>query len=388
MNSQIEVGTTPLGWRIAKIKEIGPVKMCRRIFNYQTTKVGDIPFYKIGTFGKEPDAFISRILYQNYRQKYPYPRKGDTLISAAGTIGRTFIYNGEDAYFQDSNIVWVENKSRIVSDEFLYYVYKTIKYKTEGGTIQRLYNSILLNASFPLPPLEEQKAIAQVLSDFDNLIVGLERLIAKKRSIKEGVLQELLRPKAGWIKTTLGEIAQIRGGGTPSTGREEYWNGRFNWFTPTEVGKEKYLRSSQRKLTELGLKNSSASLLPAGTVLLTSRAGIGDLGILMEPSATNQGFQSLLPNDGVDVEFLYYLLGTKKKELHQFASGSTFLEISPAKIKSIDIQIPSLIEQGNIAALLCQLDEEILKLEQKLNKYRHLKEGVMSQLLTGKTRLV
>jgi type I restriction enzyme S subunit len=192
---QTEVGKIPLEWRVAKIKEIGDVKMCRRIFNHQTKIIGDIPFYKIGTFGKEPDAFISKELYHDYRLKFSFPRKGDILISAAGTIGRTIVYNGDDSYFQDSNIVWVDNKKQIVSNEYLYYVYQIIKYNTEGGTIQRLYNSILLNAAFPLPPKLEQAAIATALSDMDELIAQTEMLIEKMKAIKKGFMLELLRPK-------------------------------------------------------------------------------------------------------------------------------------------------------------------------------------------------
>jgi type I restriction enzyme S subunit len=125
--------------------EVGDVKMCKRILKSQTKPNGEIPFYKIGTFGKNPDAFISQELYEQYAQKYPFPKKGDVLISASGTIGRTVVYDGKPAYFQDSNIVWIKNDKKIVSNKYLGHFYQIAKwYVSSGGTISRLYNDKIL----------------------------------------------------------------------------------------------------------------------------------------------------------------------------------------------------------------------------------------------------
>ena len=124
----------------SSIGEIGEVRMCKRILKEQTTTNGEIPFYKIGTFGKKADAFISRDIFNEYKQKYNYPKKGEILISASGTIGRTVVFDGEDAYFQDSNIVWIEHDESRILNEFLYYVYQNVNWgASEGGTISRLY---------------------------------------------------------------------------------------------------------------------------------------------------------------------------------------------------------------------------------------------------------
>lgn len=147
----------------------------------------------------------------------------------------------------------------------------------------------------------------------------------------------------------LGEIVDIVGGGTPSTFVSEYWNGTINWFTPTEIGLNKYTYESQRKLTKEGLSNCSARILPIGTILLTSRAGIGDLSILKSEGFTNQGFQSLISKEGYSNEYIYYLMLTLKNVLLKNASGSTFLEISPNKIKQIEVAIPDYDEQTRIA---------------------------------------
>lgn len=186
-------------WVEKTLGDIGEVKMCKRIFNEETSINGDIPFYKIGTFGKKPDAYISEEKYNEFRKKYSFPNVGEILISAAGTIGRTVIYKGEDAYFQDSNIVWIENDQKLIKNNFLYYILKIIQYQTEGGTIQRLYNSILRNARFLCPPLSEQEAITKILNNIDEELNVLVLKVEKYRNIKQGMMQELLTGKTRLI---------------------------------------------------------------------------------------------------------------------------------------------------------------------------------------------
>lgn len=150
-----------------KLGDIGQVKMCRRILKSQTNNIDGIPFYKIGTFGKEPDAFIDEETFNEYKKKYSYPRKGDILISCSGTIGRTVVFDGEPSYFQDSNIVWLEHDYTKVLNEYLFYCYKTNPWMiATGGTIARLYNENVLKAEIPVPPIEEQRKIVHILDRF------------------------------------------------------------------------------------------------------------------------------------------------------------------------------------------------------------------------------
>ena len=150
--------------------DIGKVSMCKRIMKNETANVGDIPFYKIGTFGKDPDAFISKDLFEKYKGLYSFPNKGDILISAAGTIGRTVVFDGEPAYFQDSNIVWIANNETKVLNEFLYYWYQTNPWKvSSGGTIARLYNDNISGAKVPILSIEKQKEIVYRLKQFDRV---------------------------------------------------------------------------------------------------------------------------------------------------------------------------------------------------------------------------
>ena len=154
-----------------KLGEIGEIRMCKRILKSETNPYFGIPFYKIGTFGKIADAFIDPLLYKHYKKSYSFPRKGDVLISAAGTIGKSVIYNGEDAYFQDSNIVWIEHDQSIVLNEFLYYLLNSIQWiPSKGSTIFRLYNDDIRNKEVFLPSIKEQRGIVSVLSSIDRKI--------------------------------------------------------------------------------------------------------------------------------------------------------------------------------------------------------------------------
>ena len=162
-------------WEQRKLSEIGSVSMCRRIFKEQTSETGDIPFYKIGTFGADPDAFISRELFEEYKSKYPYPQKGDILISASGSIGRAVEFAGNNEYFQDSNIVWLNHDERL-SNPFLKCFYSVVKWAgIEGSTIKRLYNDNILNTVICMPSVPEQKRIGLFFENLDNLITLHQR---------------------------------------------------------------------------------------------------------------------------------------------------------------------------------------------------------------------
>ena len=172
-------------WKNKTLGDLGRVEMCRRIFKEQTQPSGEIPFFKIGTFGQEPDAFISSELFEEYRQKYPYPKQGDILISAAGTIGRTVKFTGENAYFQDSNIVWLRFDESQITSTFLNITYQNIKWDLEGSTIKRLYNSDLLSAEITVPSLPEQTHLGLFFSRLDSQIAESRAVLEKSRQLKK-----------------------------------------------------------------------------------------------------------------------------------------------------------------------------------------------------------
>ena len=177
-------------WEQRKLGEFGSVAMCKRIYKEQTSEQGDVPFFKIGTFGANPDAFISNELFEDFKCIYPYPTPGTLLISAAGSIGRVVEYQGEKAYFQDSNIVWLEHDHRL-NDAFLKPLYSRIEWGLEGSTIKRLYNKDLLSAEVTVPGSREQKGIGQFFAKLDNLITLHQRKLELLRNIKKSMLDKM-----------------------------------------------------------------------------------------------------------------------------------------------------------------------------------------------------
>ena len=180
-------------WGARTIREFGDISMCKRILNRQTNDREGIPFYKIGTLGGKPDAYISRELYEEYRDRYSFPRKGEVLITCAGTVGKCVPYDGEDAYFQDSNIVWIENPQDEVSNQFLYSVLANIDWsKLNSTTITRIYLDDLRNLRIKVPPLmEEQHRIADCLTSLDAIIAAQSKRLNALHTHKRGLMQQL-----------------------------------------------------------------------------------------------------------------------------------------------------------------------------------------------------
>lgn len=185
-----------------------------------------------------------------------------------------------------------------------------------------------------------------------------------------------------WVTKSINDLAVVIGGGTPDTTVKSYWDGEIQWFTPSEIGKNKYVDSSLRTITEVGLNNSSAKLLPPNTILLSSRATIGECSLSLRECATNQGFQCLVSKK-CNVDFLYYLIQTKKKDLIRKSCGSTFLEISANEVRKIQVSVPSDVEQQKIAELLSLIDERIATQNKIIEKLQSLIKGI-TILLTAK----
>jgi type I restriction enzyme S subunit len=362
---------------------------------------------------KDTKRFISQESFEFLKCKKL--RHGDILICRlAEPAGRACLFHPESSqdHVTSVDITIFRPSVDSVSREFLSQFFAspvwlhTVSENAGGTTHKRISRGRLGRLLAPLPSLREQQAIAEVLSDVDAEIESLARRHEKLLNQKQGLSEELLsgrirlvEPKSKGFKQTdvgvipedwevcpLGEVCHVIGGGTPSTSMPEYWGDEINWYTPSEVGNVKFLQGSKRRITSQGLLSSGAKLLPKGTILLTTRASIGEVGILTEASTTNQGFQSLVPND-VDCEFLYYLVATLKPKFVERASGSTFLEISPLNVKSVKAVIPPFREQQAIAEVLSDVDVEIQAVAKLKAKVQAKKEGLMQTLLTGKIRL-
>ena len=434
---QTEVGMIPSDWEVKLLGEITDV----RDGTHDSPKYYDIGY----KFVTSKNLINGKIVFSNiqYISKIDFDKINerskvdinDILFAMIGTIGNPVLITKEPD-FAIKNVALFKDK-RCTNQAYLkFYLSSALALNrmlddAKGSNQKFIPLSYFRSFLVPLPPtIEEQQRIANALSDVDTLIANLEKLIAKKKSIKQGAMQQLLTGKKrlpgfgsderrkechsersakreveessgykmtelglipiDWEVKTISQVGKIIGGGTPSTFNSAYWNGSVQWFTPAELSKAgKYVSKSERTITKLGVENCSAKILPAGTILLTTRASIGTSAILKAPACTNQGFQSLVVNSENSNEFLYYLLSTKVDEMMSLASGSTFLEISPKKLGGIQLQIPSSrAEQTAIANVLSDMDTEISALETKLAKYRKLKTGMMQQLLTGKIRLV
>ena len=386
---------TPPNWQQVKLGDIGKVSMCKRVFKHETFSQGPIPFYKISTFGKIADSFISEDLFEKYKNNYPYPKKGEVLISASGTIGRLVVFNGEKSYFQDSNIVWISNSQNKVLNKFLEYVYtKTRWISTDGGIISRLYNNDLRSIKFILPPLPEQHRIVSILETWDSAIEKLSKKIKLKKQLKKGLMQKLLTGdvrfpgfSGEWKMVKLGSLVDVVSGGTPSTTNEKFWNGEIPWITPTEITKlkDRFIEDTRKHITEAGLKKSSATKIPPMSLILCSRATVGACAINLKEITTNQGFKNLVPKK-IDIYFLYYLIKTKKNNLVCISSGSTFLEFSKKDIQKMKVFSPSQEEQKAIANILNTSDHEIDILQQKLEELKKQKKYLLNKLVTGEIR--
>ena len=381
-------------WEQRKFGDIGTVAMCKRIFKEQTSSEGDVPFYKIGTFGGEPDAFIDRELFKEYKSKFSYPNKGDILLSASGTIGRTIEYTGNDEYFQDSNIVWLKHGDGI-DNAFLEVLYSVVDWSCEGSTIKRLYNDNFLKTKFMMPKIEEQQKIGVYFKNLDHLITLHQRKYNKLLNVKKSMLEKMF-PKNGsnipeirfkgftdpWEQRKLGELADIVGGGTPSTGVSDYWDGDIDWYAPAEIAEQIYLTSSQRKITEEGYNHSSAKMLPVGTVLFTSRAGIGKTAILTQKGCTNQGFQSIVPHK---IELDSYFIFSRTEELKQYGetvgAGSTFVEVSGKQMANMELMMPkTMAEQKTIGQYFASLDNLITLHQRELEKLQNIKKSMLEKM--------
>ncbi|AZP40445.1 restriction endonuclease subunit S [Rahnella aquatilis] len=266
-----------------------------------------------------------------------------------------------------------------------------------GGTnISNLSQQILNDIEFLRPTLPEQTKIAQILSIWDKAIATTEKLIGNSQQQKKALMQSLLTGKkrlpgfeGEWKTHQLAKMGKIVSGGTPDTNNPQFWDGDILWMTPTDVTalKTKYIKNTSRKITKIGVQESSAKAIPAGSLLVCTRATIGLMSISSTEITTNQGFKNLVPNEKFNVEFLYFLFSFYKKYFIRYACGSTFLELSKKDFEKLEFSCPLYTEQQKIAAVLTAADNEIELLQKKLAFLKQEKAALMQQLLTGKRRV-
>ncbi|GAA8951534.1 hypothetical protein HpSP16_04430 [Helicobacter pylori] len=341
---------------------------------HQTTRYGEIPFYKIGTFGNTADAFISKKLFLEYRTKYSFPKKGDILISASGTIGRAVIYDGKPAYFQDSNIVWIDNDETLVKNDFLFYAYSNVKWNTEHTTILRLYNDNFRNTLIPLPPLNEQNAIANILSDLDRYLCALDALILKKEGVKKALSFELLSQRKrlrgfnqAWQRVRLGTYKYRRGSFPQPYGNPQWYSDNSMPFVQVyDVGENfKLTQKTKQKISKIAQPMSV--FVPKNSVIITLQGTIGRVALTQYGCYCDRTILIFDNNTLNDVNKYFFVLSlfTKFEEEKRKADGSIIKTITKQTLKDFEIPLPPLNEQIAIANILSGLDNEITSLKNK-----------------------
>lgn len=331
--------------------------------------------------------FITKSDYlENYKHK---PEYHDIFMTRIGSIGKTNILETHDPRAFYVSLALIKPK-----DIDPYY----LKYWLSSNTTQKEIWRRTLQIAFPQKinkdeiskvqssiskSKNEQYNIGQLLNKIDHLLLLQQRKLNELKEVKKTLLSQLFPSKGQyrpiirfkkftnkWTKRKLGNIAKIIGGGTPSTSNHDYWNGNINWYSPTEIGNNIFVNSSNKKISIKGLNNSSAKLLPGGkTILFTSRAGIGNMAIMLTDGCTNQGFQSWVIDDTkIDIYFLYSLGRLLKHDAIRQASGSTFLEISNKEVKKLLLEIPSFTEQKLIGNMLRKIDDDIVRQKERITR--------------------
>lgn len=396
--------------RATTLGEIGKVSMCKRILKNKTSTDGDIPFYKIGTFGKKPDAFINRGLYEEYREKYSYPKKGDVLLSASGTIGKEVMYDGEDAYYQDSNIIWIANDEKIVKNKYLYYFYQTEPWKaTTGGTIARLYGSTLSQTNITVPSLEVQDIVIKILDKFQSLIEDTKGLLPEEieqrqkqyeyyrdklltfepeyssKQITDGYI-ELLFEAAKLVDISIrcvkyqnfGEIADIRRGASPRPISKHLTtedNG-VPWIKIGDVDKNgKYITHTKEKITVEGSHKSR--LVHDGDFVMSNSMSYGRPYIVKIDGAIHDGWASISDfSNYVIPDFLYYYLTTNKVNDYwdKKINSSSVSNLNIAIISSLSMPVVSKKVQKYVVSHLDKFNQLISGIEDSLPREIELRQ--------------
>lgn len=347
---------------------------------------------------------------------------GDILVGMDGDF-HIVKWRGKNALLNQRILKIYQKQGAEIDVDYLFYFLQPflleVNYKTAATTVKHLSVNDITKAIAEFPPLTEQQKIAKILRTVDGQIEKTEAIIAKYKAIKQGLMKDLftrgidvatgkLRPcyqdapelykssplgmiPKEWDSAILATVASIVSGGTPSTNIEEYWKGGdVCWVTPSDMttnNEELFLSDSQTKITEKGLISSSAKLLPTNTLLMTSRATLGEIKIAQIPMCTNQGFKSLVISSDNHYLYYYYFMKFSKGRYSNFGMGSTFLEVNKKDTESFAIVRPTYKEQEMIGERLVAVDKKLSAERKNLSKYKEIKKGLMSDLLSGKVRV-
>ena len=345
-------------WEKCKLGDLCNVLMCKRILASQTNTEEGVPFYKIGTIGNAPDAYISKELFDDYKTKYNYPHKGEVMITCAGTVGKCVIYDGKDAYYQDSNIVWIDNPSQCISNSFLYHLLAKVDWrKLNSTTIIRIYNDDLRNLKLNYPQIEEQQKISRLLSLLDERIATQNKIIDKLQSLIKGIGKQLFMDNQNWRTVKIGELLRI---------------GNGKDYKHLSIGKIPVYGTGGQML----LVND---YLYDGESVCIGRKGTIDTPMFLKGKFWTvdtlfytYDFKDVLP------KFCYYLFLQINWKLYNEGTGVPSL--SKSTIENIKVKIPSLEQQQKICSILDCYEHKTNNEEQILELYHSEKQYLLRQM--------
>ena len=391
-------------WEMGTLSDLGSVLMNKRIYKDETSEIGDVPFYKIGTFGSKADSYISRDLFEEYKSKYPYPKVGDLLISASGSIGKVIEYKGEDAYYQDSNIVWLDVNDK-VKNSFLKQFYETVNWnELEGSTIKRLYNKDLLRKKISYPKLSEQEKIGNLFKKLDDLIEIQEGKVTKMENFKKSMLQKMF-PKKGelvpefrfdgfegeWKKLTLGDIGEVQSSGV---NKIIYNNQKivrllnymdvYNKKSPTNSNIATFMETSASDKEML-----SKDVIKGDIFFTPTSETAEDIGHSMVVEDDIKGmvysyhiFRFRPNSDVLAINFSDYFCNVDpvRKQLKIKAQGAQRYTLKLNDFRELIIKLPPLEEQQKIGQFFKNLDTQIENEEKLLESYKCMKKSLLQKM--------
>ena len=404
---QTEVGVIPEKWTISTIGAIadvktGPFGSALHAEDYVQDGTPIITVEHLGETGLTHQN-LPKVSEKDRHRLFAYSmQEGDIVFSRVGSVDRNaYVTAIENGWLFSGRILRLRAKNEKLSTQYLGYYFKSedtkerIRNVAVGQTMPSL-NTKLMNAfKVVLPTIEEQKDIAALLSNMDTLISALEKQISKKKAIKQGAMQELLTGKrrlpgfsGEWQNIVLGTVSSFYNGGTPSKTRKDWWSGNIPWISSSDLS-ESTITSVKisRYVSQEAVARSATRICPRNAVLIVSRVGVGKVAVSPCELCTSQDFTTIVSSRH-NPYFLAYMLMPIMKKLAIQSQGTSIKGITTEDIQKIAIPTPSEEEQNAIVDILADTDSEIEALEQKLKKYRQVKQGMMQQLLTGKIRLM
>lgn len=422
------IGTIPENWQVLSLKECTD-----KITDGTHSTVKDNPegeFYLLSCKNIKNGQIVlgekeRKIDYQTLTKLRARTGlcKDDILLTTVGTIGESAIIKNENINYEfQRSVAIIRADKQVLYPNFLYYLTKYNKFKSQAeglvrGSVQKcLFLGAISDIIIPIPPLDEQEKIVNILSSLDDKIElnnemnkTLEEMAQSifkrwfvdfefpnedgepyKSSGGEMVDSELGMIPKGWEVKTLDDIGDIVSGGTPSTKNEEYYGGDISWITPKDLSgyDRKFISKGERSITELGLQKSSAKLLPKGTVLFSSRAPIGYVAIAEKEVSTNQGFKSVVCNEEImNNNYVYYFLKYNKENIENVSSGSTFKEISGTHMKNIKIIVPSKVILDKFNDLIKSFDSLLKKNYEDIDTLEEIRDSLLPKLMSGEIKV-